>query len=91
MDVKNNEAANQYEAWIEGERAGLIAYRKDDNVITYTRTKVVPAFGGQGVGSALALRALDDARAEGLTVVPLCPFVAAYIEKHPQYSDLVSA
>ena len=44
---------------------------------------------GRGIASKLAKTALDYSRAEGLTVVPLCPFIASYIERHPEYADLV--
>jgi predicted GNAT family acetyltransferase len=45
--------------------------------------------GGHGHGSTLVRAALDDVRARGLSVIPLCPFVKAYIEKHPEYADLL--
>jgi predicted GNAT family acetyltransferase len=53
-------------------------------------TEVPEALEGQGIGSALARGALDDVRAQGLQVIPLCPFVAAFIRRHPEYLDLVS-
>jgi len=54
-------------------------------------TEVPDAIEGRGVGSALARTALNDARANGLTVVPSCPFVSAYIKRHPAYLDIVDA
>jgi predicted GNAT family acetyltransferase len=57
--------------------------------VIFTHTEVLPAFEGRGVGSALAKGALDAVRAEGSSVEPRCPFIAAYIRRHPAYADLV--
>lgn len=65
------------------------AYRLKAGAIVLTHTEVPEAHESQGVGSALVRHALDSARAGGLHVVPLCPFVAAYIEHHPEYADLI--
>ena len=66
------------------------AYERDDGVIVFAHTEVPPQFQGKGVGAALARGALDAARAEGAEVIPLCPFIASYIRRHPEYLDLVS-
>jgi hypothetical protein len=79
----------RYEVWVDGTRAGFIAYRIELGVIVLVHTDVDPAFEGHGLGSALAVGALDDIRARGMHVVPLCPFVATYIRRHPGYDDLV--
>jgi predicted GNAT family acetyltransferase len=52
-------------------------------------TEVEPEYAGQGLGDELAREALDDVRRRGLILVPLCPFIAAYIRRHPEYLDLV--
>ena len=57
--------------------------------ISFTHTEVDPSCEGRGFGSRLAAAALDDARRQGLRVLPLCPFVAHYVETHPEYQDLV--
>ena len=57
--------------------------------LVFTHTEIGQAFGGRGLGGVLAAGALDAVRAEGARAVPLCPFVAAYIDKHPAYADLV--
>lgn len=69
--------------------AGSSAYRREGDRITFTHTVVEPEYEGEGVGSALVRAALDDARSAGLRVVPQCPFVAAWIERHADYADLV--
>ncbi|HSU01695.1 MAG TPA: GNAT family N-acetyltransferase [Nocardioides sp.] len=70
---------------------GFIVYRLADDHITLVHTEVDPAHEGQGHAATLARGALDDARQRGLRVVPSCPYVAAYIGKHPEYADLVGA
>jgi predicted GNAT family acetyltransferase len=90
IEVTNDEATQRYEAHIAGALA-LIQYQRRDGRIVFLHTEVPEALEGRGVGSALARAALDDARARHLTVVPLCPFVSAYIRRHPEYLPLVDA
>jgi len=73
-----------------GAVAGFAAYERDGSVVTFTHTVVEDAFEGHGVGSRLVATALDSARADGLRVVAQCPFVAAYVDKHPDYRDLLA-
>jgi uncharacterized protein len=87
--VVNVSGANRYELLLDGRRIGLLAYHRRKHRIALTHTEVTPACEGRGFGSRLAAAALDDAREQGLTVVPLCPFIAGYIDRHPQYRDLV--
>ena len=89
-EVTRNDAALQYEIELDGTPAGLIRYTLDGDVVTMVHTEVDPQFEGEGVGSELVKWALDDVRAQGRRVVPSCPFVAAYIERHGEYADLVS-
>jgi uncharacterized protein len=89
ITVRDNAAAERYEIAVEGEVAGFAQYRRRPELIAFVHTEVEPRFGGQGLASKLIGSALDAARAEGLAVLPFCPFVNAYIEKHPQYADLV--
>ncbi len=81
----------RYEAHADATLAGILQYRRRPALIALVHTEVVPAFEGQGVGGALARAALDDARAGGIAVLPFCPFVNAYIQRHPEYADLVPA
>ena len=87
--VFDNVAEHQFELVVDGFTA-FAAYQRDGNAIVFTHTEVPPELQGQGVGSALARGALDAARAEGAEVVPLCPFIASYIRRHPEYLYLVS-
>jgi uncharacterized protein len=81
----------RYEIEVDGEVAGFINYRREPGVIELVHTDVDPRSEGKGVGAALVRGALDDLQARGLKVRPYCPFVAAYIRRHPEYQDLVAA
>lgn len=89
MTVRNNTAAHRYELDVEGHTA-FVSYRHSPGIVSLDHTEVPSALGGRGVGSALARGTLDLVRSEGLKVIPHCPFIAAYIDKHPEYRDLVS-
>lgn len=90
VTVVDNAAARRFEARTPtGEVAGFAAYTRSDRAVTFTHTVVEPAFEGTGIGSALAAAALAAVRAEGLAVIPQCPFIRAYIDRHPEYADLV--
>jgi predicted GNAT family acetyltransferase len=91
VQVKDVSDRSRYEALVDGEVAGFAAYRREGTTVTFTHTEVDDAYEGQGVGSSLVREALDDARAQGLAVRPLCPFVKAWIDRHPEYQDLVAA
>lgn len=86
--VVNNRDHNRYEIEAEGELAKAEYVRAGDTV-TFTSTQVPRALEGQGIAGRLAKFALDDARAQGLRVIPRCPYFASYIERHPEYADLV--
>ncbi|MFT4122091.1 GNAT family N-acetyltransferase [Bradyrhizobium sp.] len=87
-DVTNDEAHHRYQLEAEGYLAATY-YTLDGDVITFVHTEVPPELGGKGIGSKLVKGALDQVRAAGLKVVAQCPFVKAYIEKHPDYQDLL--
>lgn len=89
-EIQDNPAKSRYEAHLDGELAGIAVYRLEgDDTIVFTHTEVKVE--GQGVGSALARGALDDVRRQGTRrVVPQCPFIAGWIDEHPDYADLVS-
>jgi predicted GNAT family acetyltransferase len=86
--VSNNPAQQRYELAVDGHVAASY-YEIADGVITFVHTEVPPELGGKGIGSKLIKGALDQVRAEGLKVIAQCPFVKAYIEKHPEYADLL--
>jgi predicted GNAT family acetyltransferase len=90
LSVRDNTSENRFEA-VDGSHqvAGYAAYDRGDGRVVFTHTVVDDAFEGRGVGSELIRGALDAARRDGLRVVPQCQFVAAFIDKHEEYADLV--
>ena len=88
-EVRNNEAAHRYELEVDGKLA-VAEYRLRPGRISFTHTEVPDALEGRGIGTRLVKAALDDARAKGLKVVPICPFVKHYIETHPEERDLLA-
>lgn len=88
--VVPNDAAGRYEIWVDGELAGFTQFRVDGAVATFPHTEISPDYEGRGLATTLIRAALDDMRSRGFTVVPRCPFVRAFIEKHPEYQDLVA-
>ncbi|HUQ60321.1 GNAT family N-acetyltransferase [Lentzea sp.] len=83
--VTNNEAESRYEIHVDGALAGFLEYRTIGDTVALVHTEVGEEYGGQGLGGELAKFALDDAQARGVKVSPTCPFVAKYIDKHPEY------
>lgn len=79
---------SRYEAHLDGGLAGWAEYTTTPEMLVMTHTEVLPAHEGRGVGSALARYALDDVRSRGLRVLAVCPFVLAWIRRHPGYGDL---
>lgn len=91
-EVRRDDTTSRYEIVVDGAVAGFSAYRAgpdDGDPVTFLHTEVDPAFGGQGLGTLLARGALHDVRSRGRRIVPLCPFIAAFVHRHPQYQDLV--
>lgn len=86
----DNEEQKQYEFHIDDDLA-RIEYIKAQGKIFLTHTEVPAKFEGKGIGSALVKQVLDDIQKKGLILVPLCPFVAAYLNRHPEYNTLLSA
>jgi predicted GNAT family acetyltransferase len=87
--VRDNPARERYEVTSDGELAGFTVYRSRPGLIAFMHTEIEPEFEGHGVGSVLVRDALEDARRKGMDVLPFCPFVNAYIERHREYVDLV--
>ncbi|MDL4771735.1 GNAT family N-acetyltransferase [Actinomadura xylanilytica] len=89
-EISDDADRSRYEIRVDGALAGFAEYRRQEGEIVFTHTEVDSAFEGKGVGGALARGALDDVRAKGLNAVPLCPFIKGWIERHPDYADLVA-
>ncbi len=79
----------QFEARVDGELAGSLTYVNKRGRLALIHTGVLPSFEGRGVGSALVRFALDSARERGLKVIATCPYVQAYLDRHPADDDIV--
>ncbi|HWL02527.1 MAG TPA: GNAT family N-acetyltransferase [Microbacteriaceae bacterium] len=87
--VANNPAESRYEVVVDGEVGGFLSYALSDGVIDLQHTVVQPSHRGQGLAGLLAERAFEDARAQGLGVIPSCPFIAGWVPDHPEVADLI--
>lgn len=87
--VTEVEADHRYDVRLDGALAGFAVVHRRGGRAYFVHTEIDPAFEGKGLGSALAKGALDAERARGELIVPLCPFIRTYIDRHPDYGDLV--
>ena len=87
LNVRHNEALRRFEVEYEG-RLSELTYERRDGAIRYLHTGVPRELEGHGIAGRLAEAALEYARAEGLRVVPLCPYVRRYVQDHPEFADL---
>lgn len=90
MQIDHDPASGRFSTQLDGHEAELL-YRQQGGRMVIDHTGVPQAIGGRGVAGALVKAALDYARAEGLRVVPQCSYSAEYIQRHPEYADLVDA
>jgi uncharacterized protein len=91
LTVTDRPDAGHYEVRAGDRVLGLAAYQRRGGQVVFTHTEVDPDAEGSGIGSTLVRGALDDVRARELRAVPLCPFVRAWIDRHPDYADLVDS
>jgi uncharacterized protein len=89
--VIHNAEERQYEIWADDELAGFTQYHPYQGVLAFIHTEVEDRFEGQGLGSTLVRGALDEVRSRGESMLPFCPFVRGYIQKHREYVDVVPA
>lgn len=89
MNIIHNADVQRFETVIDGNTAYLSYEILDEQTLNYSHTIVPNTLGGRGIGSALVKFALDYAKQTSQKVVPSCSFVAVYINKNPQYQDLI--
>lgn len=82
--LHHNEDENRFEALLRGQMLAEVDYEREPGRIVFTHTIVQPAARGKGVAGRVVQHALDYARAEGLTPVPVCSYVQRYLQEHPQ-------
>ncbi len=90
LKITNNTLKHRFETEV-GAKTAFLNYRLDSSVITFTHTEVPASLNGRGIGTALVKAGLDYAEKNSLRVVPRCPFVADFIEAHPQYRPILDS
>ncbi len=88
-ELRDNTERSRYEVLIDGQVTGFAEYRLVGGAVMLPHTEVNEGHEGEGLGGQLARFALDDVKAAGKRVIPMCPFIAAYIRQHPEYTELV--
>jgi predicted GNAT family acetyltransferase len=89
LEVSNNEAKHRFEINLDAGTAFFEYIKQGKDVYNLYHTEVPPQFEGHGVGSGLAKGALEYIKTQGKQIIPTCPFVAAYLKRHPEYQELV--
>ena len=89
LEIRDNTERHRFEADLGDGSVAIAEYTLPKGKIMLTHTEVPPEHEGKGIGSALIRSALDEARKRGLKVIPICPFFAAYMQKHPEVQDLL--
>jgi predicted GNAT family acetyltransferase len=89
--VVDSPESGRFEILVDGQVAGFAEYQRNGSTVLFVHTEIDPRFEGCGLGSTLARGALGAARDQQSSVLPLCPFIRDYIQRHPDYLDLVPA
>jgi len=89
IEIVDEREDGHYAAYLDGRRVGFATWVKVKETVILPHAEVLPSLQGQGIGSLLARKAFDDARAERLLVLPRCPFMRRWAELHPDYQDIV--
>jgi predicted GNAT family acetyltransferase len=84
----NNDSKNRYEFHMDG-LVAFVQYTKRDNKLFLVHTEVPKGLEGRGIASALVTKVLEEIESRGLTLVPLCPYIQAYLKRHPEWNRLV--
>ncbi|MFZ0012742.1 MAG: GNAT family N-acetyltransferase [Acidimicrobiia bacterium] len=89
VEIRDDPDEGAYVIDVDGERAGKAVYHMRGGRHLFVHTEIADDFSGMGLGTRLVRFALDDVRSGGGLMVPICPFFASYIERHPEYEDIV--
>lgn len=90
LQITDNTDRHRFEGHLDEEVAGFVSYRREGDRVVLVHTEVDEAFEGKGVGSSLARGVLDRLRDQDAGVVTECEFIAGWIDKHPDYADVVA-
>ena len=89
-NITHNADEKRYEIEVDGILAGFTQAIEDGDVVTFPHTEIFDQFEGQGLASELVTGALDDVRVRGKKVIATCPYVKRFIDRHPDYADLLA-
>lgn len=89
--MRDDPALDRFEIRVGGELAGFAVYERVEGPVPFVHTEIDERFGGRGLASTLIAGALDEMRARGREILPVCPFVRSFVQRHPDYLDLVPA
>jgi hypothetical protein len=89
VDVLDDKAGGKYDAWLGEQPVGLVVYGKTGSRYVLTHAAVLPEYQHHGIGFQLISRTLQDIRAQGGTATIICPAVREFIDRHPEYEDVV--
>jgi uncharacterized protein len=89
--VRHDESQQRYVLEVNGKELGVASYQDDGERRVFSHTEVDPSLEGQGMGSKLVRESLDDTRQSDKRIVPVCEFVAAYVQKHHDWDDIIEA
>jgi predicted GNAT family acetyltransferase len=89
-EVKRDDEQHRYEILVDGRLAGFTEFHPDGETLVFPHTEIEDAFSGQGLAKQLIAAALDDIRSRGVKIVPQCQFVRGFIDKNPDYADLLA-
>lgn len=90
LQVIHNAAASRFEMDIQGKKALVNYQKRGEDIYNLYHAEVPPEFEGRGFGGHLVKGALDQIKAEGKTFIPTCPFIAAFVRRHPEYQDFAT-
>jgi len=88
VDVERNDDLSRYEGRIEGELITVVNYVRRENVLDITHTRTRIRWRGRGMAGKVTAAALEDIRAQGWRVHPICPYTVSFLDNHPEYSDV---
>jgi predicted GNAT family acetyltransferase len=87
--VRQDVRRGRYQIYVDGAVGGLTQYVERGNERIFVHTETEPGFEGKGLASELIRQALEGTRSQGMRIIPVCPFVAAYVSRHHDFDDIV--